>query len=136
MQPSGEAVPKAEVRPIKDLRKRKQTPASDQTEPPMERRVAAKKAESGLLESDQDLISEYYSIVEITAISNLLLCSYDLIVFHIFAGSGDEYEPSKKEKKEYREEMEVVEDPSDLAAADLSEQDSPRDQAAPQTDCD
>ena len=58
VQPSGEAVPKAEVRPIKDLRKRKQTPASDQTEPPKERRVAAKKAESGLLESEQDLFSE------------------------------------------------------------------------------
>ena len=38
VQPSGEAVPKAEVglRLIKDLRKRKQTPVSDQTEPPKE----------------------------------------------------------------------------------------------------
>lgn len=27
------------------------------------------------------------------------------ILFKIFPGSGDEYEPSKKERKEYREEM-------------------------------
>ena len=71
--------------------------------------MGAKRAESGLRESDQDLFSEYYSKAEITAISNLLLCSYDLIILHIFAGSGDEYEPSKKE---YREEME--EDVEDL----------------------
>ena len=110
-QPSGEAVTKAEVgfRPIKDLRKRKQIPVSElglEREPLKERRVVAKKAESELRESDQDMFSEYYSKAEITAISNIPLCSYDLIVFHIFAGSRDEYEPSKKEQKEYREEME------------------------------
>ena len=68
--------------------------------------MAAKKAESELRESDQDMFSKYNSEAEITAILNLPLCSYDLIVFHIFAGSGDKYEPSKKEQKEHREEME------------------------------
>ena len=95
--------------------------------------MAAKRAESGLRESDQDMFNEYYSKAEITAISNLLLCSHDLIVFHIFAGSGDEYESSKKEKKEYREEMEEdIEDQKkeidarggDQVAPDLSKQDS------------
>ena len=110
-QPSGEAAHKAEVRlrPIKDLSKRKQTPVSElglEREPPKERWVAVKKAESELRESDQDIFSKYYSKAEITDISNLPLCFYDLIVFHIFAGSGDKYEPSKKEQKEYREEME------------------------------
>ena len=67
--------------------------------------MAAKKAESELREADQDMFSKYYFKAEITAISNLPLCSYDLIVFHIFAGSRDEYEPSKKKQKEYSEEM-------------------------------
>ena len=142
VQPSGEA---AEVGPIKESRERKQTPTSEQTEPPKERRVAAKKAASGLLESDQDLFSEYYSIVEISVISNLLLCSYDLIVFHIFAGSGDEYEPSKKERKECKEEMEEDVDDEQREkdarggnrmgpAPDLTEVDSARggDQRAPE----